>query len=177
MNITYRSIYFNSDEDCGLLSRWNNDPEIKHLFNRFPDSECAADPFTPAHFRKIGRNPPLKGSSKYFMIEVDAIPIGQATLEFNTQKLLCKTGHTAWIAISIGDKSLHRSGIGKHTVMHLERLAAEEGALRIEVGIFEYNETAKQFFTSLGYDEFMHMPNRTWWDGRFWSEIRFLKFL
>ena len=177
MNITYRPFYFNSDEDCGRLAEWSNDPALKHLINRFPSQEACAKEFTPDHYRSMGRNPPLKGTSKRFMIQLDDVPVGHARLDLNTHGLLCQTGNTAGIHLFIADKSLHGLGVGKRTVRHLEALSTEAGALRIEATVFEYNEHARGFFTALGYDEFLHTPEGTWWDGRQWAEIRMLRFL
>lgn len=60
---------------------------------------------------------------------------------------------------------------------HLETLAADTGAERIEIGVFEYNVRALRFFKELGYLEFTRRPERVYWDGRMWSEIRLLKTL
>ena len=91
--------------------------------------------------------------------------------------LLTKTTHTAWLALMIGNDRLRRCGLGTRITAHLEALAADTGAERIEIGVFEYNERALNFFTSLGYNEFERRLRRVWWDGQMWSEVRFLKTL
>ena len=90
---------------------------------------------------------------------------------------MTKASHTAWIALIIGDKRLRGSGIGTRIMAHLERLIANTGVKRIEIGVFEYNERALCFFRGLGYKEFARRPERVWWQGRMWSEFRLLKVL
>ena len=177
MNITYRDVDFGSKEDCKLLARWYNNPEVKHLYSLFTDAESFSKDFTPEYFQRVGQNPPAGGPYRNLMVLVDGVPIGQATFETDTPKLLTKTTHTAWLALMIGDDRLRRCGLGTRITAHLEALAADTGAERIEIGVFEYNERALNFFTSLGYNEFERRLRRVWWDGQMWSEIRFLKTL
>jgi RimJ/RimL family protein N-acetyltransferase len=177
MNITYRDLDFGSSEDCGLLARWYNDPEVKHLYSLFTDAESFSKDFTPEYFQRIGKTPQAGGPSRNLMVLLDGMPIGQATFETDTPKLLTKTPHTAWLALIIGDPRLRRCGLGTRITAHLEELAAKSGAQRIEIGVFEYNTRALRFFTSLGYHQLERRPGRVWWDGQMWAEIRFLKTL
>ena len=66
-------------------------------------------------------------------------------------------------------------GLGRQIASHLEDLAVEAGAERIEVGIFEYNEPSMRFFKARGYQEFSRRPHRAWWNGRLWDDVRLLK--
>ncbi len=175
MNLTYRDVDFGSREDCELLARWYNDPAIKHLYSRFTDSESFSKDFTPEYFQRVGQNRPAGGPNRNLMVLVDGVPIGQATFETDTPKLLTRIPNTAWIALMIGDVRLRRCGLGVRITAHLETLAAGSGAERIEIGVFEYNTRALRFFTSLGYDEFTRRPAHVWWDGRMWSDVRLLK--
>ncbi len=177
LKLTYRDVDFDSREDCELLASWYNDPAIKHLYSRFTDAERFSKDFTPEYFQRVGQNPPTGGPHGNLMVLVDGVPIGQATFETDTPKLLTKTTHTAWIALLVGDDRLRRCGLGTRIIAHLEKLAADSGAERIETGVFEYNERALSFFTSLGYDEFGRRPDHVWWDGRMWSDVRLLKTL
>ena len=177
MNLTYRDIDFKSPEECELLASWYNDPQIKHLYSLFKDAESFAKDFTPEYFQCVRQNRPSGGPHRNLMVVLDGVPIGQGTFQIDPPKLLCKTPNTAWLALMIGDGRLRRCGLGTRITAHLEKLAAAAGAKRIEIGVFEYNERALCFFTSLGYEEFMRRPERVWWDGRRWDDIRFLKTL
>ncbi len=177
MNLTYRDVDSDSSADCELLARWYNDPETKGLYSRFTDEGGASRDFTPEHFQRAGRAPLPGGPRRDLMVLVDDDPVGQATFETDTPKLLTTAPHTAWIALIIGDVRLRGCGLGTRVVAHVEALAAEAGAERVEVGVFEYNARALGFFASLGYEEVARRPERAWWKGRMWSEVRLLKTL
>ncbi len=176
MEITYRALDLSSDADCELLCRWNNDPALKHLYNRFPDQESSELVFGPESFRRSGP-PSDEGRRRTLVVLVDGLAAGQACLEFDTPKLLHRDSHTAWIALIVGEEQFRGCGLGKRIVEHLETLAAEAGAHRVEIGVFEYNSRALQFFGGLGYEEFRRRPERAWWQGRLWAEVRLLKAL
>jgi RimJ/RimL family protein N-acetyltransferase len=177
MNVTYRDVDFDSRADCELLARWYNDPEIKHLYSRFSDADSFSKEFTFRYFQRVGQVPITGGPHRNLLVLADGIPVGQASFEIDTSKLLTKIPGTAWISLMIGDHSLRRCGLGTDITAHLEMLAARSGADRIEIGVFEYNKRALKFFAGLKYHEFIRRPARVWWDGRMWAEIRLLKTL
>ncbi|MDP6934513.1 MAG: GNAT family N-acetyltransferase [Myxococcota bacterium] len=174
MNLTYRDVRFDHEQDCELLARWNNDPAVKHLYHRFEDAQSLARDFSVSYFQRLVENAPGE-PGRTLMVLSDGIPIGQATLEMDPLKLLTRAPRTGWIALLIGESRLRGSGLGHRIVAHLEGLAAHAGAERIEVGIFEFNEPALGLFTKLGYEPFARRPDRTWWNGRRWAEVRMLK--
>ena len=175
--MTYRDVDFDSAADRELLSRWNNDPAIKHLYNRFDDAESFAKTFSPAYFERLGQPPAGDGPHASLMVMVDGVPVGHATFEFDTPKLLSALPHTAWIALMIGEGHLRGRGLGKRVVADLEQRVAEAGAERIEIGVFAYNERSIRLFTELGYEAFARTPACAWWDGRLWAEVRLRKAL
>ena len=177
MNVTYRDVDVDCRADRELLTRWYNEPEVKGLYSRFTDELGASREFTPEDFERPGRIPPPGGPRGNLMILVDGAPVGQATFETDTPKLLTTSAQTAWIALIIGDRRLRGCGLGTRVVAHVEAIAADAGAVRAEVGVFEYNVAALGFFASLGYREFARRPERVWWRGRMWAEIRLLKTL
>jgi RimJ/RimL family protein N-acetyltransferase len=177
MKTTFRDVNLDSMEDCELLAHWYNDPETKHLYSRFTNEETYAKNFTPEYFQRIGQIQRAGGPHRDLMVLAGGTPVGIASFETDTPKLLTKTPHTAWIALMIGDRRLRQCGMGTRIAAHLEALASDSGAERIEIGVFEYNEPALRFFTRLGYAEFKRRPKRAWWNGQLWSEVRLLKTL
>ena len=77
----------------------------------------------------------------------------------------------------LGEERFRRCGLGTRVIAHLETMATDSGAERIEVGVFEYNEPSLRCFKKLGYEEFMRHPDRVWWNDRLWADIRLLKTL
>ena len=175
--MTYRDVDFDSDADRELMLRWVNDPAIKHLYTCFRDAEGYAKPLPRRYFEHLGQPPPGDGPYASLMVLVDGVPAGHATFEFDPPKLLTKAPRTAWIALMIGEGHLRGCGLGKRIVADLERRVAEAGAERIEIGVFEFNAPSIALFTRLGYEEFARTPERVWWDGRLWSDVRMLKAL
>lgn len=177
MNLTYRTIDYNSADDCELLARWYNDRSSRHLHILFTSAENASETFTPEHFRRIGQSFSAESPRHDLLVLVDGVPAGEARIELDPPKLLTKRPNTAWIYLMIADPTLRRRGLGTHIGDYLESLAVDTGAERIEAGIFEYNAPSLSFFTRRGYTEFQRRPNRIWWDGRMWDEVRLLKAL
>jgi RimJ/RimL family protein N-acetyltransferase len=175
--LSYRDIDANRLEDCELLARWYNDPSLKHLYSLFPDAQSLARDFTSEYVARCLLIPSRTGTYRNLMVLADGAPVGQATFEMDTPKLLTKLPHTAWLALIIGEAKLRQRRLGTRIVAHLERLAGGAGAAHIEIGVFEYNERALSFFDQLGYVAFERRAERAYWDGRLWSEIRLLKTL
>ncbi len=177
MTLSYRDVDFGSGEDCELLARWYNDPAIKHLYSLFTDAESCTHDFTPDDFLRVKEHLPTEGPFRVLLVLVDGVPVGEAKFETDTPKLVIKEPHTAWISLMIGEERYRRRGLGTRIIAHLEALAATSGAKRIEIGIFAYNTPSLGLFTRLGYEEFTRRPDRAWWDGRMWADIRLLKTL
>ena len=177
LKLSYRDVDFDARGDCELLANWYNDPAIKHLYSLFSNAESFSKDFKPDYFQRVGKNPPNGGPHQSLFVLGNGLPIGLASFETDTPKLLTKTPNTAWIALLIGAKHLRGCGLGKHIAAHLEQCAGRTGAERIEIGVFAYNERALRFFTGLGYAEFKRRPDRAWWDGQMWPEVRLLKTL
>ena len=174
MELHYRDIDFDSDADTRLLTRWYNDKTIRHLCNLFPTEESHNHEFTPAYFQKIGQRLPPKPRAN-LIIEVDGTPIGEARFETDTPKLLTKEPHTAWLYLMIAEAKFRGRGLGRQIVTHLEDLAVEAGAKRMEIGIFAYNEPSFRLFKRLGYQEFAQRNGSVWWQGQMWADVRLLK--
>ncbi len=175
MNVDYRDVDRDSRNDCERLARWNNDPAIKHLFNRSGDAESFERPFTAADFQRTGGTPDLQVPFKTLMVLVNDEPVGMAHFAIAGPRLLEPTPRTAWISLMIGEKPLQGRGLGRQVVGHLEELAAEAGATRVEIGVFAYNTVSLHFFTHLGYEEFARIPEHAWWAGQLWDDIRMRK--
>lgn len=177
MKISYRDVDYSDAQDRSRLVRWYNDPEIKHLYSLFTNEEGFGVSFTSEYFERVGRNPPTQGPHRTLMILVDGVAVGEAKFEMDAPKLLTKAPHTAWLALVIGEAEWRGRGLGGLVVQHLENLARETGAQRVEVGIFEYNGPSLRFFQRRGYVEFARQSNRVWWNGKMWANVRLRKTL
>jgi len=81
----------------------------------------------------------------------------------------------AWFGITIGDDRYRGKGIGNRTMRHLEAIFAQLGATCAEAGVFEFNEPSLRMCMNLGYDQIGRKENFTYWNGKFWADVRLLK--
>ncbi|ERJ12413.1 GNAT family N-acetyltransferase [Haloplasma contractile] len=175
MNISFIPIDHNNLNDCMLLAKWHNDPEIKHLINpNFHEGEpilLKADFF----MNKENNNPYLEQYN--FFITVDDTFIGDINIVGNPDFLVKQDGNSVWLGITIGDKEFRGKGIGTVAMNYIEDFSRELGFKRIELGVFEFNKRAIHLYKSLGYKHFATHKNFTYHDGRWYDDKRYEKYL
>lgn len=155
------------------IVNWYNDPDIKYFItpNRH---ESDIDEINLLDFMKRARN--VKYKEFYFII-VDDVEIGIITVDFKFPFLSKIIDNTAWISICIGEKAYWGKGYSKEAMRLLEVLCAEEGSVRIELGVFGFNEKAKGLYESMGYEVIDSNDKFTFYDGQWYQDIRMEKWL
>ena len=86
-----------------------------------------------------------------------------------------KVPGSAWISLTIGEKSHWGKGIGKQALAQLELLAREAGAFRIELGVYAHNHRAQHLYVAAGFKEIGRVPKAACVDGTWWDDIRLEK--
>lgn len=174
MTISFRSIsYETTSNDCELLAKWHNDPELRELW--LPRrSETHQRPYeTASGLRKQHGEPtdfhPLSES----MILLEGTPVGQFVLYLNPPHRLSKGALVAWPTLVIGDAHHRRKGIGTAVGKHILQLARAAHATHIEAGVFEFNHPIRNFLEKVGFLEIGRVPDFTWYDGRKRPDIRY----
>lgn len=110
-----------------------------------------------------------------YLIEFEGKIIGEVSLDLKFPLVLKKNEKTAWVGIVFG-KSLSRGkGFGKKAMEFIEKKARESGAQRIELGCFEFNTRAYEFYKKLGYTEIGRLDNFTLYNNKWWKDIRMEK--
>lgn len=171
MQITFRELDRHTGADYNLLSKWDNDLTIRHLCQHFADEIAFHQLTTPEAIKRQ-----IESSNfKRFMVCVDEMAVGNTCFCLDFKECITKKPHTAWLGIIIGEASARGRGIGKIAMDHLEEAAKNAGAKRFELGVFEFNSVALNLYKKLGYKEIQRIPNFTYWDGRMWDDLRFLK--
>jgi RimJ/RimL family protein N-acetyltransferase len=139
---------------------------------------AAKPPSTASEIRERALKPGNFRSEVDLMILLDGQAVGHASIIFDPPHRLTRDqGKVAWWGICIGEPSARRQGLGRHTILHLESVARDRGARCAEAGAFEFNHVSQHFFRSLGYQPIGRLPRITYWQGRYWDDIRFLKLL
>lgn len=153
------------------MCRWANDPRVRHLHRPVSSAEAAA--------RHIGLEEAARAlrSMRHRMdvIVADGEPVGTVSLKLDAPELHRKAPGSGWVGLVIGEPAYWRRGLGTAAMQHIERAAREAGARRIELGVFEFNHPARALYARLGYEELARIPDVTYWDGRFWTELRLEK--
>ena len=154
MEITYRDVDYDSEVDCELLSTWNNDPALKHLYNRIADEEASRFEFSSAYFHGLKAHLPTDRPYQTLIVMVDEVPAAHGTFQIDWPNLRRHEPKSAWLALMIGAEAFRGCGLGKRILAELESRAQDAGAARIEIGVFDYNERSLGFFTGRGYGDF-----------------------
>jgi RimJ/RimL family protein N-acetyltransferase len=173
--IAFRPFYPLSETDCQRLAKWANDPFSRHLFNHFPNEEAYGIQTTAQEIGERSLKEEGAPGFQRWMILRDGEPIGEMSFGIDAPQLLTKLPGTAWLGIVIGEAAARRHGIGTEAMHYLEHAAQQVGATRIELGVFEYNTSAIQFYRKLNYRQIAVIPEFAHWNGRLWSDIRMLK--
>lgn len=174
MNLTYRIIDYNSDDDCKLLSKWLNDKEIRRFVSRFTNEESTNVSYTYEDFKKLSTIK-QNNNTKQLVVFLDNLPIGFADYELNSSKSIIKKPQTAFLSIFIGEKNHQGKGLSKFIMQDLEKLAIQDGAKFFEIGVFDFNTKAFNLYQKIGYKEVSRINSFTFWDGKFWDLIVMLK--
>jgi RimJ/RimL family protein N-acetyltransferase len=173
--ISYRNIDHNSETDLILLTKWDNDPAIRHLSLTFSDEGSSLKLVTIGDVKKRLIGSGDKNQFTRFLILMDEVPVGDICFCIDFDGGIIKVPHTAWLGITIGEAFARGKGIGKMAMSYLEQAAVHAGAERFELGVFEFNDVALKLYKSIGYKEVGRLPNFTYWNGKMWSDIRLLK--
>jgi RimJ/RimL family protein N-acetyltransferase len=176
MNPSFRDTDYGTLDDSRLLARWHADPSIRHLVVPQRDEAMTLRaPETAEEIRERRRRPGPFRAAFDQMIEVNGRPVGHCTLIFDPPHRLTREGKVAWFGITLGEEEYRAKGLGKKTMLHLERLAALHGADCSEAGIFEFNEASLRMCLALSYEKIGQREGMTYWKGRTWADIRLRK--
>lgn len=173
MRYTFVNMNKLTDEQAQAMSAWENDPEIRHLHSVFKSPK---DYETRSEWRTLKARLDNCRGSRFGIVSEGAL-VGEFNFVFNHPAALKKTPKTAWIGIGIGEKQARGRGLGKEAMRFLEQEVLAAGGKRIELGVFEFNAPAIGLYEKMNYKRFETIPNFTWWDGQWWSDFRYEKFL
>jgi RimJ/RimL family protein N-acetyltransferase len=174
MNIQFRAVDVHSDDDLNVLLKGMNDPEIRHLL--VPNFQAKPLPvFTLEGYRaSLLASKSRDKTLRYLILDGDK-PIGDLSLTLDFPHLFLEIPQSGWLGICISDGDYRGKGVGLIALNFVENLAWEMGLVRMELGVFAFNEGAIGLYLKAGYHEIAHIPNFVWHDGRWWADIRMEK--
>lgn len=80
------------------------------------------------------------------------------------------------MALSVGIDYLG-TGVARTAMDFFENESLKLGLKRIELGTFEFNTRAQKFYKHLGYVEIARLKDFTYYQNRYWDDIRMEKVL
>lgn len=162
-----------SAEIAAVLQRWANDPELVPFMR---PSQNQQDQEKPVQITPESLAAQLEDHVIYLVYLEDRL-VGEVNYQVDPEHLYHHVPGTAWIGISIGEKSAWGQGIGTRAVRYLEDQIRAAGCRRIELGVFEFNQRAHRLYRKLGYREIGRIDDFTYWKGDMWQDIRMEKHL
>lgn len=172
MKILFEEIDKSQMKPFEYIAKWNNDPEIKYFIGANFSEEEMPD-CTKEELHKNAN----KGTKRIYFIMVNDKPIGDLSIMIDPPHLKKKEKGTGWISICIGEKEYRGKGIAKLAMEFLEKKCKRLHLLRIELGVFEYNERAHNFYKKMGYKEFDRIPKFVYYNNKWRADIRMEKYL
>lgn len=157
----------NKKEDFEFIAKWMGQ-EDAHLF-------------TPSFLLEKKRTVDemwedfLNKKKEIYLVEYENKIVGEFSIDFEFPNLSSSDKKTAWIGILFGEKSARGKGLGKKTMDFLEAESKKLGAQRIELGCFEYNTSAIEFYKKIGYKEIRRIDKFTMYQDKWWQDIRMEK--
>lgn len=174
MYISFVPIDFSSKSDCEILAKWFNDPDINYLitpnFYQGPLGKV-----TPEFISQTNLYSNFKKHA--FFIMCDNSIIGDINILENPDFLYNRDYKSSWLGITIGEKAYQGLGIGKIAMNFIEEYAKNLGFERMELGVFGFNTKAIKFYQNIGYKHIGTIPNFTYYNGKWYDDLRFEKFL
>ncbi|WP_168122338.1 GNAT family N-acetyltransferase [Paenibacillus sp. HB172176] len=153
------------------LAAWHNDPELQPFISprRTVEEIALIDP--RGYMEKARKSP----NTWMYIVYDDETPIGVYTITQDSGALMRKTGRTAWISVLIGDKRYQGRGISKLMMQSIEEECRRLGFDAIELGVFDYNEKAKQLYRRSGYQEIGRNASFVFYNGEWHDDIHLVK--
>jgi RimJ/RimL family protein N-acetyltransferase len=163
-----------NEQHLNAIVKWHNDESLYHLVVPVRDQHTPKVYETVASLKKNYAEHPEYINGKFMLYE-GMHPIGNFSLQIDPAHLLKKIKGTSWLGITIGEKEYWGTGAALYAMNFFEEESKRLGACRIELGTFEFNHRARQFYQKLGYVEFGRLKDFTFWNDRFWDDIRMEK--
>ena len=174
MKIDFIPVDFTNQNDCTTLAKWFNDPEINYLISpNFYQGPLGY--ISPEYISQINLYPKFKKHA--FFIVADNYIVGDINIIDNPEFLYKHDQCSCWLGITIGEKPYRDKGIGKEAMHFIESYAKNTGFKRMELGVFEFNLKAISFYKKLGYHHIGIIQGFTFYNGRWFDDLRFEKYL
>lgn len=176
--LSFRPVNVDAIDDFAWLAKWDNDPEIQHLI--LPRQDNSPFPLVTAEELRLRANESAVGEWAHSVSDLvlcDGQVIGHCSIIMNPPHKVTLGKGVAWFSLVIGRREFRGRGMGTAILAHLEAKARELGAKFAEAGVFSFNLQSQKLFLKCGYEKNDEIEDFVFWDGKFWSDLRFGKIL
>lgn len=153
------------------LSLWWNDLQNRHLHIKFHSEKQAQAQFPKEELAQFWQNSSDQEKRNQFVVNLKETPVSHLTIRHKKQRRKNKQVLVSILSIVIGNKKLHRQGLGRHLMKYLEKVAKSQGAHVTQVRVFEFNTVALQFYKKLGYQQVRRKRASAWWNSQMWDVL------
>lgn len=173
MEIKFRELTERNIEDFDQIAKWDNKDDIKYFIRpNLKEGEIEDIKGRDMLFGFIA-NP----DKHVYMIIDENKKVGYISVESNFGMLYKNEKNSSWISICIGEEQYRGKGVGKYAMKFIEEKSKELNNNRIELGVFEYNEKAIEFYKKIGYKEIGRNKDFIYYQGRWYDDIRMEKYI
>lgn len=173
LNIIFTKLIEPTSEIVAAFDKWENDPDLIPFIRPNPNKEALSN-------RQTVTVESLKKRLEHdhiYLIQLDKILIGEMDFQIDPSHLYKKETGTAWIGINIGEADGRGRGIGLRGFQYLEEQVQQAGLMRMELGVFEFNEPAIRLYQKAGFKEIGRIDRFTFWQDKMWQDIRMEKYI
>lgn len=112
---------------------------------------------------------------EHYLIKLESSYIGDISLMIDPPMLFKKEPGSGWLGIGLFDEKWHGTGIAALAMEFIEDRAKKRNLKRLELGVFEFNLRSQRFAKKCGYVEIGRIPDFTFYQNKFWSDLRLEK--
>ena len=165
---------FSNMEHASLIARWTNDISIKHFITISKNQDEVEKIYLAQDFYRATPKPRswIK-VSKFFQYKDELI--GYGDIEIDPPYCKYEEKNTAWLSILIGERKFRGLGLGQKFFQKLEEYCIEKEVKQIELSVSELNSNALKMYKKLGYEQFLYVPDVSFYEGKFRGDYRLIK--
>lgn len=176
MDYRFEKLNIKNDEQLNSLVKWECDKDLHHLVIPIRDKDKVLEYPTYEILKKRFDESPSYASGIYIIYDGQK-PVGSFSLQIDPGHLMKKVTGTSWLGLTIGEKEYWGTGVAIAAMTFFEQESISLGLKRVELGTFEFNIRAQKFYKKLGYEEIGRLKDFTYWNGKYWDDIRMEKIL
>lgn len=162
-----------STKDFRFLYDLETDPEIIHYYhpNFNQDEKMIFLSYDKTKIEYESQN-----TKKIYIVKYKDERVGTFSAVRNFEYLVNKEENSAWISLAF-KKEYHGNQIIKDSYFLFEKKLKDDGYKRIELGVFEFNIRARKFYKKIGYSQVACLKDFTYYDGKWWADYRYEKYI